>query len=303
MSQMENFLKLVGETKGMNERLQGVTERHDVYPAIAPEAAFSNQSFKGKAVLITGASRGLGPVMASFFARAGAKLALVARSASNLDAVKKQIQQEESGAEVLTFAVDVTDTQAAAKIVQDTVDHFGRLDIVIPNAGISIPPDGTVLGNRDVTQWWKTLEVNLLGTLNFVSPALEHLKKTNGYVIGMSSIAAQTRLYSSSDYGVSKFALNRLLEFVDLEYSGSVKTFSLHPGAVLTDMAKNSGMPEQFFVDTPELAAATILALTSGQYDWLSGRFVDANKDLGEVQQLKEQILSKDALVNKLVVF
>ena len=113
-----------------------------MYPAIDPELAFSNETFSGKVVLITGASRGLGPVMATFFARAGANLALVARGASNLDAVKIQIQQQ-SSVEVSTFAMDVTDTQAASKIVQDVVDRFGRLDVIIPNAGISLPPDGT----------------------------------------------------------------------------------------------------------------------------------------------------------------
>ena len=84
--------------------------------------------------MITGASRGIGPVIAAFYARAGAKLALIARNASNLDAVKKKIQ-EESEVDIVTFAQDVKDTQAAAKAVEDTVAHFGRLDVVVANAG------------------------------------------------------------------------------------------------------------------------------------------------------------------------
>ena len=89
--------------------------------------------------MITGASRGIGPVIAAFYARAGAKLALVARGASNLDAVKKKIQQE-SNVEVLTFAQDVKDTQAAAKAVEDTVARFGRRDVVVANAGANGTP-------------------------------------------------------------------------------------------------------------------------------------------------------------------
>ncbi|KZV64874.1 NAD(P)-binding protein [Peniophora sp. CONT] len=292
-------LKSLANIKGAAERLKGLTDRHDIYPAIDPKAAFSSKSFSGKVVLITGASRGLGQVMATFYARAGAKLALVARSASNLDTLKKQIQKE-SDVDVLTFVVDVKDTQAAAKVVQDTVDHFGRIDIVIPNAGVATAPDGTLLGDRGIPLWWNTMEVNLLGTLNFVSPALQHLSKTNGYVIGLSSIAAQARLLSASDYGISKLALNRLIEFIALEYK-QITAIAIHPGAVWTDMGKAS-FPKDFFPETPELAAATVLALTSGKYDWLSGRFVDSTLDLSELEQLKEQIISKDALVVKLAV-
>ncbi|KZV64875.1 NAD-P-binding protein, partial [Peniophora sp. CONT] len=298
MSSAKFTIESLAGIKGFDERLNGLTDRHDVYPAIDPQAAFSSKSFTGKVVLITGASRGLGQVMATFYARAGAKLALVARSASNLDALKKQIQKE-SDVEILTFVLDVKDTQAAAKAVQDTVDHFGKIDIVIPNAGISTGP--TFLGDRDIAHWWNTLEVNLLGTLNFVGPALKHLEKTNGYVIAISSRAAQARIPGASDYGISKLALSRLVEFIALEYK-TVSVFSVHPGAVWTDMGKDSGAPKELFAETPELAAATVLALASGKYDWLSGRFVDATQDLGELEQLKEQILGKDALVSKLAL-
>ncbi|KZV62613.1 NAD-P-binding protein [Peniophora sp. CONT] len=293
----EQFMKL----KGANERLQGLTTRHDIYPAIDPQSAFNSKSFAGKVVLITGASKGLGPVIATFYARAGAKLALVARTASALDSVKKQIQATVDGAEVLTFTVDVKDTAAAAKVVQDTVDSFGRIDVVVANAGVTLPHDGTTIGDRDVGQWWNTMEVNLLGTLNFVAPSLKHLSKANGHVVAISSMGAQLRNIGASDYAVSKFALNRLMEFVALEYS-NVPAFAVHPGAVWTEMAKGTGLPKEIFLDTPELASATILALTSGKFDWLSGRFIDSTLDLGELEQLKDKILEKDALVAKLVL-
>ncbi|KZV63751.1 NAD-P-binding protein [Peniophora sp. CONT] len=297
----ETMLEQFAKIKGFNERLQGLTDRHDVYPAIDPQPAFRNKTFAGKVVLITGASRGLGQVIATFYARAGAKLALVARTASKLEAVTAQIVKEEPSAEVLTFALDVKDTQAAAKAVQDMVDRFGRIDVVVANAGVGLPHDGTPIGNRDTLQWWNTMEVNLLGTLNFVSPALKHLKETNGYVIALSSIGAQLRNVGSSDSGISKLALNRLIEFIALEYSG-VRAFAVHPGAVLTDLTQDSGAHEEIFIDKPELSAATVLALSSGRYDWLSGRFVDSTVDLSDVEKLKEKILSKDALVAKLTV-
>ncbi|KZV70500.1 NAD-P-binding protein [Peniophora sp. CONT] len=301
MPDFEAMLKQFMALKGINERLQGLTDRHDIYPAIDPQQAFSAKSYAGKVVLITGASRGIGTVMATFYAQAGAKVALIARSASNLDVVKKQIQEKEPDADILTFAIDVKDTQAASKAVQDTVDRFGRIDVVVANAGTASPFDGKALGDREVTTWWNTMEVNMLGTMNFVGPSLNHLKKTNGYVIVVSSYSAHIRQPTNSDYCISKHALNRLVEFIALEYSGSVKSYAIHPGTVYTDIPKSAGLPEKFFVDTPELSAATVLALSSGKYDWLSGRFVDCTIDLGDVEQRKEEILSKDALVAKLV--
>ncbi|VDC07856.1 unnamed protein product [Peniophora sp. CBMAI 1063] len=299
MSNIEEMIAQFWKMKGIDERLKGVTDRHDVYPAIDPATAFSTKAYDGKVVLVTGASRGIGPLIATFYARAGAKLALVARDASNLDSVKKTIQQE-SDLDILTFAQDVKDTEAAAKAVQETFDHFGRIDVVVANAGTG--DKSAPIGDRDISRWWNTMEVNLLGTLNYVGPALKHLKETNGYVVGVSSWSALLRQPSSSDYCISKLALNRFIEFVALEYADSVKAFAIHPGAVWTDMPKGAGLPEVFFIDKHELPAATVLALTSGKYDWLSGRFVDSTLDLGEVEQKKEEILSNDALVSKLVV-
>ena len=92
--------------------------------------------------MITGASRGIGPVLATFYARAGGTLVLVARNAALLNTVKESIQKE-AGADIITYALDVKDTQAATKVVQETVDRFGRIDVVIANAGVHSPPGGS----------------------------------------------------------------------------------------------------------------------------------------------------------------
>ena len=125
--------------------LYSQVHRHplSVYPTIDPQSAWDSKSYTDKVVLITGASRGVGPVIATFYARAGAKLALIARSASNLDAVKARIQQEIPDVEILLFVQDVKDTDDAARAVRETVEYFGRLDVVVANAGVSLPIDGT----------------------------------------------------------------------------------------------------------------------------------------------------------------
>ena len=92
-------------------------------------------------MLITGSSRGIGAQIALQYARAGALLALVARSQASLDESKNAILRERPAAQVLTFPADVRDVKRAEEIVSATVAHFGRLDILIANAGILRPMD------------------------------------------------------------------------------------------------------------------------------------------------------------------
>jgi short-subunit dehydrogenase len=98
-------------------------------------------------VLITGASRGIGAQIALQYARAGASLALVARTQAALDASKDAIIREHPSAQVLTFPADVRDVKKAEEVVAATVAHFGRLDILVANAGTARPFDKRALGS------------------------------------------------------------------------------------------------------------------------------------------------------------
>ena len=104
-----------------------------------------------------------------------------------------------------------------------------------------------------------------------------------------------------SDYQMSKHVLIRLAEFVALEYP-SVKAVALHPGGIATELSTESGLPAAVLNDTVELAAASILQLASGRFDWLSPRYVDSTWDLGEVEKLRDAIVEKDALICKLAL-
>jgi NAD(P)-dependent dehydrogenase (short-subunit alcohol dehydrogenase family) len=106
-----------------------------VYPAIDPKVHYDSQTFSGKAVLITGASRGIGEEMALQYARAGANLTLVARSQASLDATRDKIVRECPSAQVLVFPAEVQDVAKAEEVVATTVSHFGRLDILVTSAG------------------------------------------------------------------------------------------------------------------------------------------------------------------------
>ncbi|KZV69178.1 NAD-P-binding protein [Peniophora sp. CONT] len=288
--------------KGITETLP-VETRHEVYPTIDPASGWASQSFKGKAVFITGASRGIGRVTAVTFAKAGAAVAIAARSESALEETKAAVLKEVPEAKVEKYVVDVKNTAQVEAAVEAAAAAFGRLDVVIANAG-ALTVFGKTMDEKPADAWWNTFEVNILGVYNTIRPAAKYLRKVNGCFVATSSLAAQLRWPGGSDYETSKHTVNRLIEFVDQE-SPSVTAFALHPGSVATDIAHESGLVEQGveMPDAAELPAYTMFYLASGKADWLSGRYVDATWDLGQVErEWKEKILAKDLLINKLDV-
>ncbi|KAJ6463264.1 NAD-P-binding protein [Mycena vitilis] len=278
-----------------------VTRMSDVYPGIDPKPHFDGQSYKGKVVLATGASRGIGEEIALFYARAGASVSLVGRKSADLSGVKTKILALMPEAHIEVFVADVVDTQAVKAAVEGTVRAFGKLDIVVANAG-KADPWKKPFTESDPDNWWKTMEVNIRGVYNIAHFALPELAKTRGYNIIIGSVGAQMRMPFASSYVTSKHALNRLNEYIHAEHP-NVKTFSLNPGAIKTSMADNNPEAASWLSDTLQLPAATSLRLTSGKQDWLSGRYVSANWELDEVETIwKEKIIEQDALVNRLHV-
>ncbi|KAI9451094.1 NAD-P-binding protein [Russula earlei] len=285
---------------GLDEDLK-VSSRLDIYPTIDPKVHYDAQTFAGKVVLITGASRGIGAEIALQYARAGAKLSLVARTQAALDAIKDAILRERPTAQILTSPADVRDVTKAGEIVASTVARFGRLDILVSNAAILRRMD-LPFASKDPKGWWDVVEVNIRGTYNYIHFAVPELLKTKGQLVILTSAAAQIRIPTASEYCVSKFALNRLAEFVTIEYP-DIKVFAVHPGGVKTDMYADTGADFDFETNTVGLSAATILYLTSGNADYLNGRYVSSTWDLGEVERdWKEKILAQNGLVSKLSI-
>ncbi|KAI0065458.1 NAD(P)-binding protein [Artomyces pyxidatus] len=186
-----------------------------IYPAIDPTPLFAGRAFQGKAVLVTSASRGIGAEIARHFARAGASVALLARNQVQLDDVKAGIEAECPGVHVLVLVADVKDPAKSASAVQATVQAFGRLDVLVANAG-AMRPNGTRSGSVDPVEWRDTVEVNLRGPFNFIHSSVSHLQKSNGYVVAISFAGAQVRIPTASDYSLSKHAINGLVEFVPI---------------------------------------------------------------------------------------
>ncbi|TFY76444.1 hypothetical protein EWM64_g7568 [Hericium alpestre] len=276
-----------------------VAARHDIYPEIDPEEHFKGQTYRGKVVIITGASRGIGEQMALMYAQAGAHVVIASRKQETLDSVRKRILELVPTAEVLTVPTDVAIVEQVETLVAAAITRYGRLDVVIANAGTT-PEFKDLLGDEDPFACWGVIETNLRGTYNTARFSLSHLAKTKGSFVAITSGAASMRFPTMSSYGISKFAINRLVEFIHLEYP-DVLTFALHPGVVDTEMGRKQSA--YAMDDSPQLPAATTIYLTSGKADYLSGRYIAADWDLGEIyRDWKEKITKEDALVNRLTV-
>jgi len=191
----------------------------------------------------------------------------------------------------------------AEEAVATTVRHFGRLDILVANAG-SLRQMDQPFASKDAKGWWDVLEVNIRGPFNFIHSSVPELLKTRGQVVIITSSAAQVRIPNMSEYCISKHAINRFVEFIGIEYP-DLKVFSVHPGTIKTALYDEFGGGEANFPlsSTVGLSAATVLYLTTGKADYLSGRYVSSTWDLGEVEHdWKEKIVGQNCLVNKLSI-
>jgi NAD(P)-dependent dehydrogenase (short-subunit alcohol dehydrogenase family) len=183
------------------------------------------------AVLITGASRGLGAAAARMAARLGAQVALMARSAGDLAQVAGEIQ--DAGGQALALAGDVRLAGDCRRIVSEAVARFGRLDGLINNAAI-LGPVGP-LADADAEGYENTWAVNVLGPLMMTREAIPHLRQSKERVLNVSSGAAVHAVEGWGAYCLSKGAVNQLTRMIAAE-EPDMTAISFRPGVVDTEM-------------------------------------------------------------------
>ena len=188
----------------------------------------------GQVVVITGSGRGIGRVIALAYAREGAKLALAARSESELKEAVSAVS--ELGAEAIAVRTDVTSQKDTERLAHRVVERFGRIDVLVNNAGNS-GPIGPLQGN-DIADWVNTINVNLTGTF-LVSRAIipVMLAQSGGKIINLSGAGATNAWSNMSAYCSSKAAVVRLTEVLAQELDGKgITVNALGPGSVHTSM-------------------------------------------------------------------
>lgn len=168
--------------------------------------------FDNKVVLITGASSGIGKALVFEFARRGATISAGARSADQLDEIRSILLAD--GKEILTLKTDVSIETDCRNLVQQTIAKFGRIDVLVNNAGISMR---ALFEELDLEVIKKVMEINFWGTVYCSKYALPYLLQTKGSLVGVSSIAGYVGLPGRAGYSASKFAMQGLLEVIRTE--------------------------------------------------------------------------------------
>jgi short-subunit dehydrogenase len=182
---------------------------------------------KNKTVVITGASSGLGASLALECAKQGARLALFARDGERLRAVAERCETE--GAEALAVVGDVTVAADGKRLVAETVGRFGCLDFLIANAGVSMWTRFDEAENLGLFR--KLMEVNYLGAVHCVHPALPHLKQSGGVFVAISSIQGKVGVPLHTGYSAAKHALQGFCDALRMEVDADgvgVTTVLLH---------------------------------------------------------------------------
>ncbi len=212
----------------------------------------------GQVALVTGGNKGIGKGIAQGLAAAGASLVLVARGRDKLDQTAAELQAR--GAQVLALPADVTDELQVEEVFRRAGAHFGRLDLLVNNAGAF---DGGPLDELSAAAWDKVLAVNLRAPFLCTRAALRIMKRQRrGRIINIGSISAQRVRPHSGPYSASKHGLWGLTHVTALEGRPfGISCGCLHPGNVLVERRQGSVQPEddEPMMTTAELAQAAVL--------------------------------------------
>ncbi|XP_047511679.1 cyclohexanol dehydrogenase-like [Pieris napi] len=249
-----------------------------------------NMSFKNKVVIVTGASSGIGAATALKFSKEGAAVVMVARDEAKLKAVKKKCDAE--GWPAFIIKADLSEEEEVESVIEKTVNEFGKIDILINNAGIlrcgSIV-DGSILETYD-----EVMNTNIRGVVLLTTYAMPHLIKSSGNIVNISTIGGERVICSEYNaYCVSKAALTHFTRAAAMELrEHGVRVSTVSPGIVRTDLLKNAGInddnDDNFIFKTvmnkwtePEEIAELILFVASDKAKSITGsNFVSDNGNL-----------------------
>ncbi|KAK9478303.1 hypothetical protein V1514DRAFT_331576 [Lipomyces japonicus] len=211
-------------------------------------------SLKGKVAFITGASTGIGLAVARAFAQAGADIAFGYNSSPSAIETAARLSQE-TGRKVVAYKVPVAQSAVVEQVVQDVANEFGKIDVVVSNAGITWT-SGELIEPEDHKAWQEIIDVNVNGNY-YVAKAVGRVFKSQGYgsLIFTSSISAQivNIPQRQAAYNISKAAVTSLSKNLAVEWASFARVNSVSPGYTVTEITKfaDAELKEQWKKLTP----------------------------------------------------
>ncbi len=224
---------------------------------------------EGKVAMITGASQGLGRALAHAYAEEGAKLVINARREESIRPVAGEI--EKKGAEVLALAADVSVSEDVRRLVDAAVERFGRIDVLVNNAGVLGPRVEILEYPED--EWRKVIDANLTGLYLVSKAAIPHMPEGGSIINVVSGVSVEGRAEWGA-YSVSKFGVEGLSQILAAELKErGIRSNAVDPGGMRTDM-RAAAYPEEDPTTriTPEENTSVFLYLASDESEGVTGK-------------------------------
>jgi len=242
-------------------------------------------SFRGKSVIVTGATSGIGRATAEAFARESASILLVGRNETVLKEVEGSVRA--GGGEAAACAVDITAPEAADRVVKAALDAYGQLDVLVNAAGVIA--SGSLEQTTDET-WNEMMAVNLSAPFRLMRAAAPHLRASRGAVVNVSSVNGLRSFPGVLAYCVSKAGVDHLTRCAAIEMAPlGVRVNAVNPGVTVTNLHRRSGMDEERYAAFLERSKEThplgrpgkadeiaelIVFLASDRAAWMTGETI-----------------------------
>ena len=237
---------------------------------------------EGKVAIVTGASSGIGRASALEFSRNGFDVVAVGRIEADLNTLLDE--SRDLPGSIRPHLADVTELLQLDRLVSETFDHFGQIDVLVNAAGILKPGN---IENTSIDEWDNMMGINVRSVFFLMQACLPHLENTKGNIVNVSSVTGLRSFPNVLAYCVSKAAVDQLTRCSALELAPKgIRVNAVNPGVVVTNIHKRGGMSEddyeKFLLNSknthplgrpgkPEEVAALIYFLASDKAEWVTG--------------------------------